>query len=161
METVARVAFTYVFLAIAFRVIGKRELSSLSPFELVTLMLIPEIVSQALVREASLANALAGVSTLFVLVFLTSVVTHLSPKASKVVDGSPTVLVAKGRILEEACNRERIQPEEIFSEMHKSGLARLSQVRWAILEADGDLTIIPEQEGGLPVTRARDRDAGV
>ncbi|WP_437752099.1 DUF421 domain-containing protein [Sorangium sp. So ce1389] len=161
MEIVARVAFVYVFLAAALRVIGKRELSSLSPFELVTLMLIPEIVSQALIREASLMNALAGVSTLLVLVFLTSVVTHLSPGASRVVDGSPTVLVAKGRILEKACNRERIQPEEIFSEMHRSGLEHLSQVRWAILEADGDLTIIPEQGHGLPVARTRDRDAGL
>ncbi|KYG03016.1 hypothetical protein BE18_10865, partial [Sorangium cellulosum] len=158
METVARVAFVYVFLAVAFRVLGKRELSSLSPFELVTLMLIPEIVSQALVREASLANALAGVSTLLVLVFLTSILTHLSPRASKVIDGTPTVLVANGRILEEACNRQRIQPEEIVSEMHKSGLAHLSQVRWAILEADGDLTIIPEQGQPLPVARPRARD---
>ncbi|WP_437331992.1 DUF421 domain-containing protein [Sorangium sp. So ce394] len=158
METVARVAFVYVFLAVAFRVLGKRELSSLSPFELVTLMLIPEIVSQALVREASLANALAGVSTLLVLVFLTSILTHLSPRASKVIDGTPTVLVANGRILEDACNRQRIQPEEIVSEMHKSGLAHLAQVRWAILEADGDLTIIPEQGQPLPVARPRTRD---
>ncbi len=161
METVARVAVVYVFLAVAFRVLGKRELSSLSAFELVTLMLIPEIVSQALVREASLANALAGVATLLVLVFLTSVLTHLVPRASKVIDGSPTVLVAKGRLLEEACNRERIQPEEIVSEMHKSGLEHLSQVRWAILEADGDLSIIPEQGHGLPVARRGARDAGV
>ncbi|WP_437521095.1 YetF domain-containing protein [Sorangium sp. So ce726] len=161
METVARVAFVYVFLAAAFRVLGKRELSSMSPFELVTLMLIPEIVSQALVREASLANALAGVSTVLVLVFLTSVLTHLFPKASKVIDGSPTVLVAKGRILEAACNRERIQPDEILSEMHKSGLEHLSQVRWAILEADGDLTIVPEQGHGLPVSPARTQDEGV
>lgn len=161
METVARVAVVYVFLAAAFRVLGKRELSSMSPFELVTLMLIPEIVSQALVREASLANALAGVSTVLVLVFLTSLLTHLSPKASEVIDGSPTVLVAKGRILEEACNRERIQPEEILSEMHKSGLEHLSQVRWAILEADGDLTIVPEQGHALPVSPARTRDEGV
>ncbi|XXX72774.1 YetF domain-containing protein [Sorangium sp. So ce134] len=158
METVARVALVYVFLAVALRVLGKRELSSMSPFELVTLMLIPEIVSQALVREASLANALAGVSTLLVLVFLTSVLTHLSPRASKVIDGTPTVLVARGRILEDACNRERIQPDEIVSEMHKSGLAHLSQVRWAILEADGDLTIVPEQGQALPVARARPRD---
>ncbi|CAN95275.1 hypothetical protein sce5112 [Sorangium cellulosum So ce56] len=152
METVARVAFVYVFLAAAFRVLGKRELSSMSPFELVTLMLIPEIVSQALVREASLANALAGVSTVLVLVFLTSLLTHLFPKASEVIDGSPTV---------EACNRERIQPEEILSEMHKSGLEHLSQVRWAILEADGALTIVPEQGHALPVARARMRDEGV
>ncbi|WP_437313375.1 DUF421 domain-containing protein [Sorangium sp. So ce385] len=158
METVARVAFVYVFLAIAFRVLGKRELNALSPFELVTLMLIPEIVSQALVREASLANALAGVSTLLVLVFLTSVLTHLSPRAAKVIDGTPTVLVANGRILEEACNRQRIQPEEIVSEMHKSGLAHLSQVRWAILEADGDLTIIPEHGQPLPVARKKTPD---
>ncbi|WP_437585749.1 DUF421 domain-containing protein [Sorangium sp. So ce1000] len=160
METVARVAFVYVFLAAALRVIGKRELSSMSAFELVTLMLIPEIVSQALVREASLANALAGVSTVLVLVVLTSLLTHLFPGASKVIDGSPTVLVAKGRILEEACNRERIQPEEIVSEMHKSGLERLSQVRWAILEADGDLTIVPERGPALPISSAKARDGG-
>ncbi|MGK3961192.1 YetF domain-containing protein [Sorangium sp. So ce118] len=56
---------------------------------------------------------------------------------------------------------KRIQPGEIFSEMHESGLEHLSQVRWALLEADGDLTIIPEQGHGLPVARTRDRDAGL
>jgi uncharacterized membrane protein YcaP (DUF421 family) len=160
METVVRVACVYVFLAFAFRVLGKRELSSMSPFELVTLMLIPEIVSEALVREASITNALAGVSTLFVLVFLTSIVTHLSPRASRLIDGAPTVLVAHGRILEEACNRERLQPEEILAEMHKSGVERVSEVRWAILESDGGLSIIPEQGRGSPVQRSRDRDPG-
>ena len=146
METVVRVFLLYLFVIIGLRVMGKREFSEMSPLELVTLLLIPDILSQSLVKEDfSLTNGVIAIATLFTLTFLTSLLMHRSQKAEKIIEGIPVVLVENGRLLEDPMNRERVSPGEIFAQMHQSGLYRLEQVRWAILETDGRIAIIPSQ----------------
>ena len=145
METVIRIAIVYVFVYIGIRVMGKREFSQMAPMELMALLLIPEIVSQSMIREDfSITNGLIGVATLFVLVFLTSTLTHLSSRFEKVAEGSPTVLAHHGRLIPENLNRERVSPEEVYTQMRKSGLETIEQVRWAVLEGDGKISIVPK-----------------
>ena len=145
METILRVTYVYILLMVLLRIIGKRELSKMSPFELVTLLLIPELFQQALIREDfSMTNATVALSTLLLLVFITSAVTFVSKKARKVVTGDPTVLVHAGRMLEHNLARERVTPEEIFTSMRHAGVLRLSEVKWAILEDDGKISVIPK-----------------
>jgi uncharacterized membrane protein YcaP (DUF421 family) len=147
METVLRVALIYAFLLAGLRVMGKREFGQLAPMELIALLLIPEIVSQALVGDDySITNALVAVCTLFVLVFLNSLLTHASRRYERVVESTPTVLAHDGRLVHENLHRERITPTEIYSEMRKSGLERLEQVRWAVLEGDGKISVVPRQD---------------
>jgi uncharacterized membrane protein YcaP (DUF421 family) len=105
------------------------------------------MVSQALVREDySLTNALVGVSTIFGLTFLTSLLMHRSQRAERFISGEPAVLVQHGKLLSERMNQERISPDELFTELHRAGLDRLEQVRWALLESDGQISIVPEVE---------------
>jgi uncharacterized membrane protein YcaP (DUF421 family) len=159
METVIRVAVTYVFLMFAFRVIGKRELSKLSSFELVTLLLIPEIFSQAMVREDfSMTNAIVAVSTLFALVLATSMLTHRFGWFEKMIEAEPTLLVSDGRILTRHLDQERIQASELFAEMHKAGIERLEQVKFAILESDGRISFIRHQPEITQRPQAEDDD---
>jgi uncharacterized membrane protein YcaP (DUF421 family) len=147
METVIRVIVIYLFIIVGLRVVGKREFSQLSPLELVTLLIIPEMVSQALTREdSSMTNAFVGSATVLVLVYISSLLQHNSKLIDKAINGLPTVLVQHGRYVDRYMNEERIAPEEIFTAMHESGLERLEQVRWAILETDGRISIVPEQE---------------
>jgi uncharacterized membrane protein YcaP (DUF421 family) len=147
METVIRVTVVYLFLMVGLRVLGKREFGQLSPLELVSLLLIPELVSNALQSEDfSLVDALVAVSTLLALTVLTSMLLHMNKTAQRVIDGEPAVLVAHGQLAVDAMNRERVTTDEIFSEMHKSGLERLEQVAWAILETEGTITIVPENQ---------------
>lgn len=147
METVLRVIFLYLFLLVTLRVMGKREFSQLSTLELVMLLLIPELLSQALSYEdPSLINALIAVTTLLTLSFLTSVIMHRSRRIEGIMEGKPIVLVHHGKLLEDAMNKERVTPSEIFTQMHQSGLEKLDQVRWAILETDGLIAIIPEED---------------
>lgn len=144
MDTVLRVAAVYLFVLVGLRLLGKREFGQLSPLEMVTLLMIPEVVSQALTgNDYSLTNAFIGVSTLLVLVFATSVLMHRFKKAEVAVAGEPTVLVHRGELLERALNLQRVTPDEVFSEMHKSGLQKLEDVEWAILESDGSIAIVP------------------
>lgn len=149
METVIRVVLIYLFILFSLRVMGKREFSQLSPLELVTLLLIPELGAQALVREDfSIVNAIIALSTLFALVFLSTLVQFHSKRASKMINDVPTVLVSDGEFIEKHLNEERVGPGEIFAELHKAGFAELSQVRWAILETDGTISVIPMGENG-------------
>ena len=143
-ETIWRVTFVYTFLLVAFRLSGKREVGQMSPFELVTLLLIPEIFSSALNRsDDSLALASVGVGALCLLVFFTGLLTFRSSKAEAALEGEPTVLVRDGKFVERNLRRERVTPEEVFSEMHLSGIEHLEDVRWAILEAEGKIAIVP------------------
>jgi len=148
LQPVLRVAFVYLLLLLGFRLLGKRELGQLSQFELVTLMLIPEVVSPALnADDPSMRSAVVGVCTLFTLVTGTALLAHLSPRAARAFEGRPTVLVRDGAVLAHAMNRERISPEELHSAMHQAGLERLAQVKWAILEPGGRIAFIPVAPG--------------
>ena len=147
-QRILRVAAVFAVLMLVFRIIGKRELGRLSPFELVTLMLIPESVSSALQNEGSLVAALTGLSTLFLLVLVTSVLAHRFEIVEKVVEPQSTLLVDHGRILVQALNEERIHPEELFSEMRKQGIGDLQEVRWALLESSGQITFVPSTTAG-------------
>jgi len=145
METVIRVVVIYAVILAGLRLIGKREFGQLSPLELITLLLVPELVSQAALRsDYSLTTGIVAITTLFSLVFLTSLASHRLKRVEKMVAGEPTVLVVRGKLLVENLNRERISTDEIYNAMHKSGLERLTQVRWAILETDGRIAIVPD-----------------
>lgn len=142
LTVIPRVGAIYAFLMAAFRLLGKRELSSMSPLELITLMIIPEIASGALNGEGPLLQALAGISALLLLVFLVSALTARFKPIERLMEARPRVLVADGRLYEDALARERITAEELFAEMHKHGLYELSQLRWAVLESSGDIAFV-------------------
>ncbi len=158
METVWRVTFVYLFLMFAFRTLGKRDIGQLAPFDLVILLMIPELVAQALVGEDySLINALVGVATLLVLVFLTSTIAYLRPGFDDLVEGRPTVLVHNGSLIPEAMHRERVSPEQILTQMRDAGLEHLAGVKWAILETDGKISFVPDdgEDARLPLDAGR------
>lgn len=141
--TTLRVALAFGALMAVFRVMGKRELGRLSPFEFVTLMLVPEIVSEVVQGGGDVPASFVGLSTLFFLVLLTSLLSHRFRAVQNAMESSPTLLVEHGRLIEHNMNRERIAPDELIGEMHKQGIARLSDVQWAILESGGHISYVP------------------
>lgn len=148
MEIVIRIACVFLLLTLAFRALGKRELSHLSPFELVMLLLVAEIVAPALTAgDESLTGALFGAATLLLLTFLHSLATYRIKWFRKIAEAPPTLLVRHGRIDEQVMHLERIRPDEIFSEMHKAGIERLPQVKWGFLEPDGKMSFVRADDG--------------
>lgn len=146
METIWRVIFVYAFVWICFRVVGKRELSQMAPFELVMLLVFPQLFSRALTRQDySMTNAVIGATTLFLLVFISSTINYRFRRVRQVWQSAPTVLVAHGQYRPHELDRERIASSEIYSAMHKIGIEDLHDVEWAILEGDGRIAIIPRQ----------------
>jgi uncharacterized membrane protein YcaP (DUF421 family) len=144
-RAVVHVLVAFVVLMVAFRVMGKRELGRLSPFELVTLMLIPEILSNTVQGEGSLLSSLAGLSMILLLVFGTSLLSQRFPVVQRAMESEPTLLVVNGKLLEHNMNRERIAPDELFSEMRKQSIQRLSELRFAVLESSGNITFISKR----------------
>lgn len=144
MDIIIRVAVIYFFVYVGLRVIGKREFGELSPLELVTLLLIPEITAQAIPGgdDFSLLNGLTGVATLLLLVFLTSVIHHLRPGLARRVEGEPSVLVKDGRLVQSTLNRERVSADEVMAAIREAGYAELEKISWAILEIDGRISVI-------------------
>jgi uncharacterized membrane protein YcaP (DUF421 family) len=140
--TTLRVALAFAVLLAVFRVMGKRELGRLSPFEFVTLMLVPEIVSEVVQGNGDLSASFIGLSTLFLLVLLTSLLSHRFQTVQRLMESSPTLLVANGQLVELNMNRERIAPDELIAEMHKQGIARLADVQWAVLESGGNISCV-------------------
>jgi uncharacterized membrane protein YcaP (DUF421 family) len=151
MELVLRVIVVYVFVLIGLRMVGKREFGELAPFDLVVLLLIPELVSKALLRDdSSLTSALVGVATLLTLVFLTGMLHYRIPRFGGLIAGVPAVLVRHGSLVVQNLHRERVRPDEILEAMHQVGLYRMDQVQWAILETDGRISIIPWDDRSHP-----------
>ena len=144
METVLRVVIIYVFVLVALRILGKREFGELSPVELVMLMLIPDIVAPGIVRDDfSLTTGIVAVSTVMVLVLVTSLLVHMNHKLEHMVHARPAVLVHEGTVYSETLNRERVSAEEVLDAARENGVETLGNVKWAILQSDGKIAIVP------------------
>lgn len=115
--------------------------------EFLVLMMIPEIVSQALSDDDhSLTGAIIGVGTLLSLVFITSFFSYRFKKVGEIIEGNPTILVRDGTLIRKNADKERVSIKEIYSELHKNGYERIEDIRWVILEPDGKLAFIPQQK---------------
>ncbi|MCZ4094048.1 MULTISPECIES: DUF421 domain-containing protein [Sinorhizobium] len=146
MESVARGAAIYFILLIVLRLSGRRTVAQMTTFDFVLLLIIAETTQQALLGEDfSITNATVLILTLFGLDILLSYVKRSMPKVALLLDGTPTVLIAEGKIDTHALKRARVDLEEVLAAAREQhGLARLDQIRFAILEADGGISIVPQ-----------------
>jgi uncharacterized membrane protein YcaP (DUF421 family) len=149
MWIVIRVVFIYLFLLFAMRGLGKREFAQLSAQEVILLLVISETLQQAMVgNDFSMAAALIAAATLMLCSFLTSVVSYRFRRIGDALEGDPAVLVHKGKLLRRNMDLERVAADEIFAEMRRAGIERLEDVKWALLESDGKISVISVTPGG-------------
>jgi uncharacterized membrane protein YcaP (DUF421 family) len=143
---VGRTALVYFFLLAALRILGKRDLSQMTPFDAMLLFLIPQLFRNYLVGTDSTAEtALVSSTTLLDLVFLTSMLGFRFPSMGRLAKARPTVLLEDGSPVEPSLDRERIAPEEIEAAAREHGVERLDEVRRATLEANGKISILPRR----------------
>lgn len=150
MESIVRAAVVYVVLLILFRIAGKRSLAEVTTFDLVLLLIISEATQQALIDDDnSMTNAFLVVVTLISMNIALSLAANRWKKFDKLTEGVPLIIVDNGRLLRDRMEKERISEDEIMEaarELH--GLEALSQVKYAILERNGHITIIPRESPG-------------
>jgi uncharacterized membrane protein YcaP (DUF421 family) len=146
MESVIRAAVVYVVLLILFRIAGKRCLAEVTTFDLVLLLIISEAVQQAMIDDDnSMMNALLLVSTLIGLNILLSFLAKRWPAFDNLVEDAPLVIVRNGELLPDRMHKERVDESDILEAAREyEGLERLEQIKYAILERTGQITIVPK-----------------
>src|SRR5919109_337559 len=143
MDIVLRSAVIFVFVMIVVRLLGRRELSKMEPFDLLILVVIADFVQQGVTQQDySVTGAVLAVGTFGLLIVATSWVSWRFPRTRPLFDGNPVVLVEDGKPIEDNLRRERITIEEIAAQARLQQIASLKDVRWAILETSGGLSFI-------------------
>ncbi|MEI7037630.1 DUF421 domain-containing protein [Fulvimonas yonginensis] len=149
MESVIRGVVVYAFLFLIFRIAGKRTLAQTSPFELVLLLIISETTQQAMVdSDHSVTNALLLIMTLVGLSVVLSVIKHRSKAASRWLEGLPVRVVRDGVWDREVGDRMRVEEAEVLTAARAThGLERMEDIKHAVVENDGTISIVPRDGG--------------
>lgn len=143
MEIIARSTLVFWLLWLITRGTGKRELAQLSAFDLVLVVVLGDIVQQAVTQEDySVTGAVLATVTISAWVLLLSVVQHHVPGTRRVLTGAPVVLVWRGQLQEEAMRRERVSHEDLREAARSNGIGDLARIEAAVLEADGAISFV-------------------
>jgi uncharacterized membrane protein YcaP (DUF421 family) len=144
MDLVIRAAVVFLFVFLVTRIVGRRELSQLEPFDLILLVVVGDLIQQGVTQsDESVTGALIVISTIAMLSVAVSWVSFRFRKLRVVTEGEPIVLMQDGRPIERNMRRERITLEDIQEEARQVQISSLEDLRWAILEDDGRISCIP------------------
>jgi len=147
MDSVLRAAAIYIGLMIIMRFAGKRSLAQITTFDFVLLLIISEATQQAMIgQDFSVTNALIVIMTLVMLDIGFSLLKRRSKTIDKLLDDVPLVLVADGVALKDRMAKARVDEQDVLTAArHLQGIERLDQIRYAVLERSGGISIIPKQ----------------
>ena len=149
MDIVLRAAAAFVFVFLLLRVMGRRELSTLEPFDVILLVVIGDLVQQGVTQsDMSLTGTILAVGTFGLLVVATSWVSFRSKTARKVLESAPIVILQHGRAIERNLRSERLTLDEVASAARVQQIASLDDVEWAIVEPSGQISFIPKPSIG-------------
>ena len=143
MDIALRAIVLYAFVFFLMRVIGRRELSQLAPFDLILLIVVGDAIQQGLTQDDySVTGSLIAVTTFALLQVLTSYVSFRSGFLRRVFEGQPIVIVQDGQVIESSLRRERLTRGELEEEARQQQIASLADVKWAVLEPSGSVSFI-------------------
>jgi uncharacterized membrane protein YcaP (DUF421 family) len=148
MDSIIRGAIVYLVLLLIFRIAGKRSLAQITTFDFVLLLIIAEAIQPALAGgDDSMTNSLILVLTLFGIDIGLSLLKDHSSLLEKLVDDVPLVLVEDGRPIQERLKKARVDEEDILTSARMSqGLERMDQIKYAVLERSGGISVIPKPQ---------------
>jgi uncharacterized membrane protein YcaP (DUF421 family) len=136
----------YLFIVIAIRLFGKKELAQLSVVDLVFILLISNAVQNAMVgSDATLTGGLVAASSLFLVNYLLKHLQYRFPKFSKVVEGDAIMLIYKGKILDSHMKKAKITEDELMEAVREHGVSSVAEVDLAILEVDGNISVLSHE----------------
>jgi uncharacterized membrane protein YcaP (DUF421 family) len=147
VDVVLRAGFAFVFVLFLARIVGRKELSSLEPVDLILLIVLGDLIQQGVTQsDYSVTGLVLAVATIALLQTGISWAAFRFPRMRKVVDGEPIVIVQDGKLLEGNLRRERITPEDVAEEMRGQQIGHLDDVEWAVLETSGKINFIPKSK---------------
>jgi uncharacterized membrane protein YcaP (DUF421 family) len=150
MDTILRTVLVYGFLLMLFRLAGKRAMAETDTFDFVVLLIISEATQQALVGDDfSLTTSFIVITTLIGCGILLAIVKQRSSSVAKIIDGLPVILVKDGVLLRDRMDKLKVDEEDLIeAAREQEGIATLDEIRYAVLERHGQISIVPREREG-------------
>ena len=147
MDIVIRAAVAYLFILFLMRVVGRRELSSMEPSDVILLVVIGDLVQNGVTQsDYSVTGVVLAAGTIGALATLTAYVTYRWSRIRNVVEGEPVILVEDGNPIERNMKHERLTVEEVMEQARlQQGVESLDDVKWAVLETSGAISIVKKE----------------
>jgi uncharacterized membrane protein YcaP (DUF421 family) len=146
MDLVIRATVVFFFIFLITRIVGRRELSNMEPFDLIMLVVIGDLVQQGITQsDNSVTGALTVIATIALLSVFVAWIAFRFKRVRLVTDGEPIILVRDGEVIESNLRRERLTVEEVEEEARQQQIESIAGIRWAILETDGQVSCIPKK----------------
>lgn len=143
MDIVLRAAAIFFAIFFVMRVIGRRELSSMEPFDLILLVVMGDLIQQGVTQnDYSVTGAILAITTIALLTVVVSYMGYRSKRLRPLLEGEPLVLVEDGRPIDRNLRRERVTLEELAAEARLQQIATIADVRFAVLETNGRISFI-------------------
>jgi uncharacterized membrane protein YcaP (DUF421 family) len=144
MDIVVRAILAFVFVLVLTRVMGRRELSSMQPFDLILLIVLGDLIQQGVTQsDYSFTGLLLTGGTFALLTVAVSYLVFRVKRLRPVFEAEPLVLVEDGKVIDRNLRRERMTPAEVAAEARLQQIPSLEEVRWAVLESNGKISFIP------------------
>ena len=147
MDIVGRGVVVFVFLFVLMRIMGRRELSSLEPFDLILLIILGDAVQQGLTQDDySLTGAMLAVGTIAILQLVVSYSNFRFPRLRPLIDGEPVVVLQDGKPIDRNLKRERLTIDDLAEAARKNGVGTLDDIAWAVMETNGEISFIKKSD---------------
>ncbi len=149
-----RALIVYLFLLIGLRLTGKRELGQMTPFDIVIILLVANSVQNAMIGiDTSVIGGLIAAGTLITINYVVAQLRERIHWFDKAVEGSPALLIHEGEFVKGELSRQGLNTEDVMMAIREHGLSTLAQVKMAVLETDGSISIVPADAGVLKTRR--------
>jgi uncharacterized membrane protein YcaP (DUF421 family) len=145
MDLVLRTTFVFFLMFLVTRAVGRRELSSMEPFDLILLVVMGDFVQQAVAQsDYSLTGATIVIVTLGLLTVATAWLSFRVKRLRPVLEGEPIVIIADGRLIERNLRAQRMTTEEVAAEARLQRIGSLEEIRWGVLESNGRMSFLTQ-----------------
>ena len=146
MDLVGRAFVMFLLILLLVRVVNRRELSKMEPYDLVLLIVLGDLVQQGITQnDYSITGAAIVIVTMTLLSIFTAYIAYRLPRFGRVLDGEPVILLENGRPLEKNLRRERISIGELAAEARQNDIADLGSIRFAVLETSGAISFLTDR----------------
>jgi uncharacterized membrane protein YcaP (DUF421 family) len=146
LDIVLRAAVAYVFIIFLLRIIGRRELSTLAPSDIVLLVVMGDLVQSGVTQsDQSVTGIFLAVSTFAMLTVAMSVLTYKSKRAQTLVEGVPLILIDQGKPVDQNMRSERLNLDDVAEEARGQEIENIDEIKWCVLETGGTMSFIKKQ----------------
>jgi uncharacterized membrane protein YcaP (DUF421 family) len=145
MDLALRTIVVFLFIFLLMRIVGRRELSNLEPFDLILLIVLGDSVQQGITQDDySVTGALIVISVFALMQLSVSYLNFRFPRLRPLLDGQPLVLVEDGKTIDKNLRRERMTAEDLMEQARSQQIDSIDKIKWAVLETSGEISFIPK-----------------